>query len=62
MIITETVVINNNTFKHTFSSDFKYILQVETGAIYDEAYDVAYRNFNYVETDSIIPQELRNPD
>jgi len=51
MIIQEIVIINNRKLKRTYSSDLKYIKQVETGAILDEAYDVLTRNFTYIETD-----------
>ena len=57
MIIQETVVINNRTLKHTYSSENKYIKQVETDAIYDEAYDTLKHNYNYVELD----QEIEIP-
>lgn len=57
MIIQETVIIDNKKFKHTYSSDLKYIKQLETGAIYNEAYDVMLRNFTYIETDTLIAQE-----
>ena len=49
MIIQEIININNKTFRHTFSSNSKYIKQIETGAIYNEAYDILSRNFNYEE-------------
>lgn len=57
MIIQETVVINNKQFTHTYSSDLKYIKQVETDAIYNEAYDVPQRNFTYIETDTPLEPE-----
>lgn len=57
MIIQEIITLHNMQFKHTFSSDNKYIKQIETGAIYNEAYDVPQRNFNYVETDTILSDE-----
>ena len=59
MIIQEIVVINNKKFKHTYSSESKYIKQVETDAIYNEAYDVPQRNFTYIETETpIAPEDL----
>ncbi|MBQ3502887.1 MAG: hypothetical protein IJA72_04420 [Clostridia bacterium] len=57
MIIQETVTLNNRQFKHTYSSDNKYIKQIETGAIYSEAYDVPQRTFNYMETDITLTEE-----
>ena len=56
MIIQEIITVHNQQFKHTYSSDSKYIQQVETGAIYDEAYDTMKRNFSYIETDTTIEQ------
>lgn len=57
MIIQEIVTVNNQQFKHTYSSDSKFIKQLETGALYDEAYDIMYRDFNYIETETLIPRE-----
>lgn len=57
MIIQEIVTLHNMQFRHTFSSDNKYIKQTETGAIYNEAYDVLQREFNYTETDTILAEE-----
>ena len=54
MLIQEIVTINNKKLKHSYSSENKYIKQVETDAIYIEAYDSMIRNFHYVETDKII--------
>ena len=58
MIIQEIVTVHNQQFKHTYSSESKYIQQVETGAIYDEAYDTMKRDFNYIETDTIIQEDV----
>ena len=52
MIIQEIVIVNNNQFKHTYSSENKYIKQIETGAIYNEAFDTLRREFNYIETET----------
>lgn len=57
MIIQEIVTSGNLTLRHTYSSNKKYIKQVETNAIYDEAYDVLERNFTYIELDETIPEE-----
>lgn len=57
MIVQEIITLHNKTFKHTYSSTNKYIQQVETGAIYDEAYDTLLRDFNYIETEQEIVDE-----
>ena len=57
MLIQEKVIIDNKTFTHTYSSDNKYIQQVETGAIYDQAFDTQKRDFHYIETDAIIVKD-----
>ncbi len=57
MIIQEIVTLHNMEFKHTYSSDNKYIQQVETGAIYNEAYDVPEREFNYIETETTLSED-----
>ena len=62
MIIQETLVINNRTLKHTYSSENKYIKQLETGVIYDEAYDTLKYNYNYVELDQEIEKEIPPED
>lgn len=59
MIIQEIVKLNNIELKHTFSSNHKYIKQVETNAIYDEAYDLLDFNYTYEEMDEIIEEEFR---
>ena len=57
MIIQEIVTINNKQLKHTYSSEQKQIQQIETGAIYDEAYDTLKRSYNYIELDINIPDK-----
>lgn len=57
MIIQEIVVINNVKLKHTYSSDNKYIKQVETDIIYDQVYDTFKRNYHYIEIDEEIKPE-----
>ena len=54
MIIQEIVNVNNIQLKHTYSSNNKYIKQVETGLIYNETYDTLISNFHYIETDKDI--------
>ena len=61
MIIQEIVIVNNKKLKHTYSSDNKYIKQLETGIIYDAVYDTLKRNYNYIETDQeIVPENENN--
>ena len=63
MLIQETVNINNRQFTHTYSNEDKYIKQVETGAIYDHAYDLPQRNFTYIETSTLITnEEIASPE
>ena len=38
----------------TYSDTNRYLYQVETGAIYEEAVDVESANYTYEETDDII--------
>ncbi len=57
MIKQEKVIINKKEFMHTYSDIKHYILQVETGGIYDEAYDVIPCRYTYEETDEPIEIE-----
>ena len=58
MLIQEIITINNTQLKHTYSSTKNYIKQIETGVIYDQAYDLTDREFTYEETDTVIPEEF----
>ncbi len=58
MIIQEMIVVNNRKLKHTYSSENKYIKQVETGIVYKEAYDTLKYTYTYVELDKIIEPEI----
>lgn len=49
MIKQEKVKIENKELLHTYSDNNKYILQVETNNIYDEAYDVIPCKYTYTE-------------
>jgi hypothetical protein len=50
MINQQEVIVNGKTYLYTKSD--KYVLeQVETGARYDEAYDLIPCQYTYVETD-----------
>ena len=57
MLIQELVTVNNRQFTHTYSSDKKFIKQIESGALYNEAFDTLKRNFHYIETDTLIPED-----
>ena len=57
MIIQEIVTINNRNLKHTYSSDNKYIKQIETDVIYTQVYDTLKRNYTYIETEQVIQPE-----
>lgn len=54
MIKQEKIIINNKELLHTYSDNNKYILQVETSNIYDEAYDVIPCKYTYTETEEEI--------
>ena len=57
MIKQEKITINNKELLHTYSDNNKYILQVETSNIYDEAYDVIPCKYTYTETEEKIIKE-----
>ena len=54
MLKQEKTIINNKELLHTYSDNNKYILQVETSNIYDEAYDVIPCKYTYTETEEEI--------
>ena len=54
MLKQEKITINNKELLHTYSDSNKYILQVETSNIYDEAYDVIPCKYTYIETEEEI--------
>lgn len=56
MIKQEEVMLGGNTFLHTYSDSNFYIEQIETGNIYNEAYDVIPCKFTYKETDQKIEE------
>ena len=67
MIKTDEVMLNGFTYTYTRSDAGYKILQVETGAVYDEAYDGVPCPYTYTETDEpleddepIEPQEALN--
>ena len=49
MLQTETVIINGLTLTHTYSDEGFKIQQIQSGAIYDEAYDIPNK-YTYLET------------
>lgn len=51
MIKTENIIINDTTFKRTYSDENYYIKKVGTNETYSEAVDVLDKNYTYVETD-----------
>lgn len=54
MITQEEVILNGKTFLHTYSDT--YVLeQVETGVLYDEAYDIIPCVYTYVESEEELP-------
>ena len=54
MIKQERVKIGDRELLHTYSDSNKYILQVETSNIYNEAYDVIPCKYTYTETEEEI--------
>ena len=57
MIKQEKVKINDKELLHTYSDKGFYILQVETGVTYDDAYDVIPCRYTYLETE----EEIEKP-
>ena len=51
MVKTENIIINDTTFKRTYSDENYYIQKVGTNEIYSEAVDILDKNYEYVETD-----------
>lgn len=56
MIITEFVTIGNRQFKKTVSDTY-LIRKVGTDEIYSEAYDLLEKDYEYEETDELLPKE-----
>lgn len=57
MIKQEKKKVGEHYFTHTYSDSRFYILQVETGVKYDEAYDVIPCRYTYEETSEKIETE-----
>ena len=60
MIKQEEKILGGGTFLHTYSDSGFYILQVETGIKYDEAYDVIPCRYTYEETSEKIEIASKN--
>lgn len=61
MIKQEKKKVGGHYFNHTYSDSGFYILQVETGAKYNEAYDVIPCRYTYEETsEKIETEEINN--
>lgn len=58
MIKQEPIVINNKSFTKTYSDSGYRIKQIETGALYDVAIDLADVSYTYAETDILTEQEV----
>lgn len=55
MITTENVTIGNRQFKKTVSDTY-LIRKVGTDEIYSEAYDLPEKDYEYEETDELLPK------
>ena len=56
MIKQKEVILGGNKFLHTYSDKGFYIEQIETGSLYDEAYDVIPCKYTYRETNTLIKE------
>lgn len=62
MIVQEEYICKNGVkLIHTYSDEHNYIRQLETGIIYDGAYDIPNK-YTYEETDEKIEEELELED
>ena len=57
MLVKEKVVINGKEFIHHYSDANKYIKQVRTGNLYDDAYDLTSVKYIYEETELEIKKD-----
>lgn len=62
MIVSENVTINNKDFTKTYSDENFYILQNETGNIYQEAIDLPTAPYTYSETDIKIEDDTTDEE
>lgn len=56
MIIIENVTINGRQFKKTVSDTY-LIRKVGTDEVYSEAYDLPEKDYEYEETEELLPKE-----
>lgn len=56
MITTENVTINGRQFKKTVSDTY-LIRKVGTDEIYSEAYDMPEKDYEYEETNELLPKD-----
>lgn len=61
MIMTERITIDGREFVRTWSDNGLRIVQ-ETGAVYDEAVDVAGSGHSYTETDEATTDEITDTE
>ena len=57
MLVKEKVIINGKEFIHHYSDTNKYIKQVRTGNLYDDAYDTTSVKYIYEETNIDIEKD-----
>ena len=55
MIIVENVKIGNRQFKKTVSDTYP-IRKIDTDEIYSEAYDLPEKDYEYEETEELLPK------
>ena len=55
MITTENVTIGNRQFKMTVSDTY-LIRKIGTDEVYSEAYDLPEKDYEYEETDKLLPK------
>ena len=56
MITIENVIINGRQFKKTVSDTY-LIRKIDTDEIYSEAYDLPEKDYEYEETDELLPKD-----
>lgn len=59
MIIQEQVILNGKEYTHTYSDEYR-LVQVETGVVYDDAYDIIPMSYTYIESEEKLPQQEYN--
>ena len=55
MITIENIIIGNKQFKKTVSDTY-LIRKIGTDEIYSEAYDLLEKDYEYEETDELLPE------